>query len=50
MPAARRERKAPNPKPSIAKSEMHHYFGVSDFEICLELGVWNLKLIIGLRA
>jgi len=53
-----RESKVPNPKPRISrksqpstlKSVMHHYFGIWPFEACLELGVWDLKLIIALRA
>jgi hypothetical protein len=37
-------------QPSIFKSVIHDYFGTWTFEICLELGVWDLELIIGLRA
>ncbi len=29
---------------------MHYYFGIWTFEVCLELGVWDLELIIGLHA
>jgi hypothetical protein len=50
-----RESKVPNPKPqisrksqpSILKSVMHYYLGIWHFEICLELGVWDLEPIIG---
>ncbi len=29
---------------------MHYYFGIWTLKVCLELGVWDLELIIGLRA